>query len=312
MGGLWYFFGIHLFMKKHTIITAQPSILRWARETVGMSVSDVAHALKRSEKDVEAWEAGLSSPTYSQLETLAYKVLKRPLAVFFLPSPPTEVTPRQEFRTLPDTDLETLPKDTLLHVRKAHAFQLTLRDVFGHTNPATSHIWKSFSLSLQASIQTQALKIRDCLGISLEEQISWEDPELALKKWRQAIESVGVFVFKAAFKQKEISGFCLRNDVFPLIYLNNSTSKTRQSFSLMHELAHILLAVNGISKTDASYIDRLPQQTKKIEQFCNAIAAEILIPDIDFQVQAARLPNNLELSTDTFFSNLSSRYSVRR
>ncbi len=72
-----------------------------------------------------------------------------------------------------------------------------------------------------------------------------ESDTIALKQWRQAVEDCGVFVFKAAFKQKDISGFCLMDESLPVIYLNNSTTKTRQIFSLLHELAHLLLSING-------------------------------------------------------------------
>jgi Zn-dependent peptidase ImmA (M78 family) len=71
----------------------------------------------------------------------------------------------------------------------------------------------------------------------------------------------------------------------PVVYLNNSTTKTRQIFSLLHELAHLLIGINGLSKFDTSYIDRLPQVEKKIERFCNAIAAEVLDSCADFLQQ---------------------------
>ena len=61
----------------------QPSVLRWARESQGYSIEEVASRLKRDPSEVAAWETGAESPTYVQLETLAYKIYKRPLAVFF-------------------------------------------------------------------------------------------------------------------------------------------------------------------------------------------------------------------------------------
>jgi len=39
---------------------------------------------------IEGWEAGASAPTYPQLEALAYKVYKHPLALFFFPEPPED------------------------------------------------------------------------------------------------------------------------------------------------------------------------------------------------------------------------------
>ncbi|WDD90847.1 ImmA/IrrE family metallo-endopeptidase [Burkholderia sp. FERM BP-3421] len=298
--------------KREPVAGLQPELLRWARETVGLSVEDAAIMCKVATADVAAWEAGYDAPTYAQLEKLAYQVYKRPLAVFFLPTPPEEHAPQREFRTLPQSDMQSLARDTYLQIRRAHAFQLSLDDVFAGHNPADAPVWKAIRLSPLAPIVEQAKRVRDALGITLQEQSGWKSDELALKRWRKAVEEAGVFVFKSSFKQEDISGFCLIDDTFPLIYLNNGTTKTRQTFSMLHELAHILLGVNGLSKFDPGYIDHLPQAERNIERFCNAIAAEVLIPSADFSRHAAMLPGNAESASERDFSDLAGRYGVSR
>lgn len=299
-------------MKHEPVAGIQPKVMVWARQTIGLSIAEVAQRLKRTEVEIKAWESGEASPSYPQLEKLAYQIYKRPLAVFFLPEPPEEATPEREFRTLPQADLQTLEPNTHLQIRRAHAFQLALMELFDESNPSDRLIWKDISLSRSNSVIEQASSIRARLGISLEAQASWKDDELALKHWRHAIEEAGIFVFKAPFKQKDISGFCLRDDHFPIIYLNNSTTKTRQTFSLFHELAHLLLSVNGLSKFDQSYIERLPDEGRQIERFCNAIAAEVLIPISDFQQQARQFPADIERASEQLFSDLAARYGVSR
>jgi Zn-dependent peptidase ImmA (M78 family)/transcriptional regulator with XRE-family HTH domain len=299
-------------MKYEPIGSVQPDVLRWARQTVGLDVGDVAQRLKRPQAEVEAWEDGTAAPTYPQLEKLAYQIYKRPLAVFFLPDAPDETPPQKEFRTLPDADMRTLQRDTYLQIRRAHAYQLALRELFDGQNPAERKIWKDISLSLAKDISTQSQTIREYLGITLQQQIAWKTDEQALKAWRTSIESCGVFVFKAAFKQKDISGFCLIDETLPIVYLNNSTTKTRQTFSLLHELAHLLFSINGLSKFDTAYIDRLPNRQREIERFCNAIAADVLIPGHDFAEQIRQFPQNAETVTDEQFSVLAARYGVSR
>lgn len=299
-------------MKSEPVAGVRPEVLRWARRSIGLSVFDVALRLKRSVEEIEAWETGDTFPSYPQLEKLAYQIYKRPLAVFFLPAPPEEASPVREFRTLPMDDLLTLAVDTHLHIRRAHAFQLALKELFGARNPSEHCIWQELSSSRARSVVDQATAIRRYLGITLEEQIRWKDEDHALKRWRKAIENKGVFIFKESFEQKDISGFCLVDDQFPVVYLNNSTTKTRQVFSLLHELAHLLLSVNGLSKFDQKYIERLPDEEKQIEQFCNTIAAEILIPSNDFQIQAKQFPANIERATEQQFTDLAARYGVSR
>ncbi|MDP2155636.1 MAG: XRE family transcriptional regulator [Sulfuricella sp.] len=300
-------------MKSEAVTGVQPAVIRWARESIGMSIEDVASRLKKPVDVVSSWEQeGGGAPTYIQLETLAYEVYKRPLAVFFLPEPPDEKRPSHEFRTLPAAELTTLWVDTHFHIRKAHAYQVSLKDLYSDTNPAPIKIWEQISLSLQKSPKVQAENVRELLGIGIEEQAHWDSDEEALRKWRQAIEDMGVFVFKDAFKQKSISGFCLQDSKFPVIYLNNSTAKTRQIFSLLHELSHLLFHMNGLSKFDQGYIDNLPVNERRIEVFCNAVAAEILIPSTDFDNQIRQLPENAEKAPEAIYGVLAKRYGVSR
>ncbi|MEO8168476.1 MAG: ImmA/IrrE family metallo-endopeptidase, partial [bacterium] len=168
--------------------------------------------------------------------------------------------------------------------------------------------FRDLKLSVNADVMAAASEVRRFLRVSLQMQLGWSSDEEALKSWRLAVEDAGVFVFKHAFKQKEISGLCLLDVEFPVIYLNNSTTKTRQTFSLFHELGHVLLGVYGISKFDRGYIDQLGQQEQRVERFCNSLAAEILIPTTDFETQLREL-NQLG---DQDVERLARRYRVSR
>ena len=290
----------------------QPSVLRWARVSANLTVSDVADKLKRTAAEIEDWEAGTAAPSYPQLEKLAYDLYKRPLATFFLPAPPSEPIPRAEFRSLPDQDLDALSRDTLLLIRKARAYQFALEELYGARNPVEPPIWRAVQLSTARPVAAQAARVREALAVSLDQQREWHDDDEALKRWRRAIEAGGVFVFKNTFKQRELSGFCLANPEFPVIVVNNSTTKTRQVFSLIHELAHALLQRNAISAFDETRIEALPARDRAIERFCNAVAAEVLVPLADFRTQVRTLPANLEAAGDDRFAALAKRYHVSR
>ncbi len=299
-------------MKRIPVQGIQPALLRWARESLELSIEDVASRIKGNPDCVEAWEKGTEAPTYAELEHLAYNLYKRPLAVFFLPSPPVEPKVKHEFRTLPQTDLDQLIPDTLLHIRKAQSFQIGIKEIFSNETPNNTLLLHELSLSLSQSVAEQAQRLRKILGISLDQQFRWRSDDTALKVWRSSLESFGVFVFKAPFKQKDVSGFCLPDPKFPIIYLNNSTTKTRQIFSLFHELGHLLLHVKGLSRFDSEYIDRLPEDKARVERFCNAFAAEILIPADDFALQIKNWPLKVDEIDDFRLEELALRYGVSR
>jgi Zn-dependent peptidase ImmA (M78 family)/transcriptional regulator with XRE-family HTH domain len=292
----------------------QPAMLKWARESVHMSIDEVASKFGNDPDNVLAWEAGTNAPSYAQLEKLAYDYYKRPLALFFMPAPPKEPNPEVEFRALPDADLKALSRDTVLLIRRAHAYQASLIELFGSQSPSQAPIWQRVGLDASKPVQQQALDIRKALGVPEVGANAWgaADGDKALKLWRKAIEASGIFVFKDSFKQKELSGFCLEHPQLPVVMINNSTTKTRQIFSLLHELAHILLGRNAISTFNDEPIRRLQPNEQKIERFCNAIAAGILVPSDDFERQVSNLARDIESWSSDQFGVVAERYRVSR
>ena len=287
-----------------------PKIIQWARERARYSLESVALKFKKDVSVIEKWESGEDFPTYSQLEKLA-EIYKRPLALFFFPEPPLEAEEKQEFRTLPDFEIENLAADTIYALRQAKAMQLSLQEINNGINPSTKKIFQDISVSSRDDLRILAEQIRNYLNVTLEEQLTWNDQETALKKWRSAVEEAGIFIFKRSFKQREISGFCLIDIEFPIIYLNNSTEKSRQIFTIFHELAHILLQTNGITKSDDRYINSLQGANKSIEIFCNKFAAEFLLPNHVFSEIIRETIVNVN-DNDKIISKISSDYKVSR
>ena len=283
------------------------NMLRWARERSGQTVATVAAALKTDPQVIEAWESGQDAPSYPQLETLAYKIYKRPIALFFFPEPPEEVDPEHSFRTLPAFEIDELSADTRFKMRQARALQLSLAELHGGVNPAPNKIHVDLRVGPDASPTTVAARAREYLRIDLDTQRRWRTTTEALKAWRDAVEERGVYVFKNTFKQKDVSGFCLYDPEFPLIYVNNSTAMTRQIFTILHELGHVLVGTGGVTKRDDSYITSLGGDDRWIEVFCNRFAAECLLP----AAEVRRAFGRSEI-TDEEIARIANTYKVSR
>lgn len=284
-----------------------PEVLIWARERAGLAVEDVAQSMGKDPDVIASWESGESSPTYVQLEKLAYKVFKRPLAVFFLPVPPDEPDPDQFFRTLPDFEIDNLENDTLYALRQAQAMQLSLSELHEGVNPAEQSIVSEINASSDEDVVQLAKRVRSHIGVELREQIDLRNTNEALKFWRDIVQDYGIYIFKRSFKQRSISGFCLWDDIFPLIYINNSTTDSRQIFTIFHELGHLLLRISGVTKLDDTYIATLKGPSRQAEIFCNKFAAEFLVPSVDFEKYLR--PG---LHDDKYFADLANRYKVSR
>ena len=291
-------------------IPVNPDMLRWARKTGGFDIDDVVVKLKRKKitsETVASWEKGTASPTYIQLERLAYEIYKRPLALFFFPEPPDEETPAESFRTLPEKEVNLLGPRLLYLVRKAKVMQENLRELFNGDNPAKKQVCSDITIHSTDTISNVAKKVRKYLGVGLNEQYSLTTNDKALKYWRDVLEKYGVFIFKDAFKDEECSGFCLYDDVFPVIYLNNSQAKIRQIFTLFHELAHLLFKTGGIDLRHDDFVQRMRGPNKRIEVFCNKFAGEFLVPTEDIKPQIRNQTIN-----DNLLIRLAKKYSVSR
>jgi Zn-dependent peptidase ImmA (M78 family)/transcriptional regulator with XRE-family HTH domain len=283
-------------------IPVTPGIITWARERAGLTREAAAVTFRR----IAAWEAGEEFPTYPQLEKLA-DTFKVPVAVFFFPEPPDLPSIKETFRTLGSEQFDQIPPKIRLLLRKALTFQMSLAELSSGRNPAERLITRDLTFRPNTSIDTIAASVREYLIITLEQQFGWWDTEAALEHWRDAFLNVGVYVFKDQFRQDDFSGFCLYDDEFPIIYVNNTTAKARQIFTLFDELAHLLFHTSGIDKINDDYIEALPQDEKRIEIICNRLAARLLVPEDAFDQAFSGRP-----ATEATAEELAALFKVSR
>lgn len=270
-------------MSKQLEIPVKPDVLRWARVTIGKTIEDVAGRLKIRKEMVLGWEEGRGHPTLSQLRELAV-YLKRPLAAFFLPAAPVEAPLPGAFRRLPEDRREPLTKKTLLAIRRARRTQELARELAESEGISETGLPVGRIL-LSDDPGTVARRERERLGINVDKQFRWADKKEALKNWKWALESSGLIILELSIPFKEARAFSLMDKVVPLIVINSHDTAAGQIFSLLHEYGHLLLGRSGIA--DFMEEDRLTDDGKKAERFCNNFAGAFLVPEEDLQATKA-------------------------
>lgn len=105
-------------MSKSFIVSVEPKVLIWARESIGMNKNAVAQRIKGiTVNTIEDWEKGKANPTFSQLKRLT-SIYKRPLTAFLLPTPPEEAPFPTDYRTFSSKDKKPFhPKTQLKEVK---------------------------------------------------------------------------------------------------------------------------------------------------------------------------------------------------
>jgi Zn-dependent peptidase ImmA (M78 family)/transcriptional regulator with XRE-family HTH domain len=250
-------------------------VLRWARESINMEPAEAAQRIGTSRDRLMDWEEGIEVPSIHQMRK-ASEVYKRPLAAFYLPSPPRDFrVPENDFRRLPDAALNSYPPELLLELRRmqyqreiavmlSEASDSPIRELIGSVNghePASD----------------VAESIRKLLGITVAQQTGWRDEYDALNAWKKAIEKLGVLVFH--FEGVPLSaarGISEASYPFPIIGVNGKDTPQARIFTLLHEFGHLLLSESGVCDTRERKRKQRPQD--EVETYCNRIAGITILP----------------------------------
>ncbi len=252
-------------------IKTNRDVLRWARESFAMTKTSAAKELGLTIARLDHLENGTRTPLLEELKLMS-KVYKRTIATLLLTNPPKEKPLPRDCRTVNSSELGKFHEKTILAVRKARALVRSLVELREEMNVSV----KSFKI--KANLNDDASKIaavcRSVLEINNLRNIS--NIQLALEAYIERIESFGIAVFQISLTQDNLRGFSITDDILPIIVVKKGGELlTTKIFTLFHELGHVILNEGGLC--DISLTDNAP----KIEQWCNAFAAEILVPSTE-------------------------------
>ena len=262
-----------------------PEILRWARETAGLTLEDASHKLgiqiARGVSPVDrlnALETGDVEPTRPLLLKMA-KQYHRPLIVFYMEKPPRKGNRGQDFRTLPDSTTKVANALVDALIRDVQVRQSILRAALEDEEDIQALPYIG-SMNISDGVDSLVESIRRTIGFDLDTFRRQPTSEDAFKYLRAKAEDAGVFVLligdlgshHTAFDLEVFRGFALSDEIAPFVVINDRDSRAAWSFTLVHELTHIWLGQTGISN---AYSDL------DIERFCNKVASDVLLPETD-------------------------------
>lgn len=287
----------------------EPALLVWARESAGVDLAAAARRLAVDPQRVTDWEAGITRPTVAQLRRLA-GLYNRPLAIFYLPEPPLDFQPLRDYRRLPNAEVGRLSPRLHATIRRARAIReaaLELRDEADEPIALAPRLE-----SRESGPETLGAAAREILRVPLATQFAWRDPGRALNGWIDAVARRDVLVLQAqSIPIDEMRGFSITEERLPVIVLNGGDFPNGRTFTLLHELAHLLLNAGGVCDVLPRRRPRGP--TDEIEVLCNQVAAAILMPKKVFGAEPVLLKTPPDGRWDEdVVAMLAGRYSVSR
>ena len=255
-----------------------PIILRWAREECGFTPVEIATRIHVDREQYLAWERSGTGISLDDLVSLS-KVCKRQIAFFFLPNIPERTKKPNDFRNL-EPAKSKLSDKTLLAIRRTARFQDFLLQLHGPEYYRNKYSWltdyrDSYIGKLDSDESVNWM--RNLLDYPVGEQTKASiDNATSYKRWRNSVEhSLGIHVFQFAMPPAEAQGFSYSESLPYCITINNAYPATSRTFTLFHELSHILRSQSGLCKPEDTIIRR---EETAVEYDCNSYAGSLLLP----------------------------------
>jgi Zn-dependent peptidase ImmA (M78 family)/DNA-binding XRE family transcriptional regulator len=277
-----------------------------------VAAETLARKVGVSSERIAAWEAGASRPTFRQAERLA-QVTHVPFGTLFLSEPPDEKIAIPDLRTAarfrpPHLDADF--KDVLRDVEFKLDWYRDYRKDHGHGPlPFVGRFTPSAEPAEVAEDMRRTLGLdrADCEAAS-----TWEDYFRLLVA---RAEAAGVWVMRNGVvgnnNKRPLSvgvfrGFAIKDAIAPVVFVNGRDARAAQIFTLAHELAHVWLGETGISDPFGGRFG-VGRREGEIEELCNAIAAEFLVPGAECQSAW-----NQKIGLEANVQRLSARFRVSR
>lgn len=247
--------------------------IQWCCQDYGITQEQLSQATGIAPQTLAKVLQGEPALTTLQLQKLA-TYFNRGL-LFFLEAEPVQVEQVQsvQFRTLANQKPALSPRlrAFIERVERQRQIYVGLLEDLGESAAPS---WYPEQLALAGKpLREAAAAVREWLGLQVG---------FSFQQIRRAVEQKQLLVIVSngyqgrwqIAKESPIRGFSLHFDSFPVIAIKKQASEGAQAFTLLHELAHLLLhRASVIDDEDDFYSHR--QQ----EREANAFAGLVLVPD---------------------------------
>ena len=272
-------------------VNVNPAILNWVMQKV--QVENVNSSVIEM---ITKWISGEKAPTFNQIEEVSRKI-GIPFGYFFLEKPPIEKCEIVDFRTVDSINIQNPSRNLIDTVDSMSSVQEWMVE-YNKDNGASEYTFVG-SLKISDGVIHAADVIRKELNLNLDWFKNLKTAKEAFNILRNSIAGIGVIIMMngivgnnthRTLSVSEFRAFTLVDPYAPLIFINSRDTDNGKLFSLLHELVHIWIG------KDDFYNDThgVSQKVSKEEQFCNAVAAEILVPSSVFFDEWSKQTGNSE------------------
>lgn len=249
------------------------------RDILRQTMADLDEATISKFKNLGKWLDGSLLPTFRQMIDYA-KAADIPFGYLFLEELPEETPTIPHYRT---TTNQTVEPSAFLKasIKQIEERQIWAKDLLLDLGAEPLPFANQFTI--QHEVDEVVITIAKLLKIQNKNWANhWSTWTKALSFLIEQTEAAGIFVVKNGvvgnnnrkpLNVEEFRGFVLYDEIAPFIFINGKDAIAGQIFTLIHEIAHVLIGESA--SFDLSFT---ASHHNNIEKFCNQVAASFLLP----------------------------------
>jgi Zn-dependent peptidase ImmA (M78 family)/transcriptional regulator with XRE-family HTH domain len=250
-----------------------PDVLVWARESVGYSRERAAELLGMTETNLGMIEEGVKPISFARLQVMAEKY-DRPVIALLLPEVPQLQDHLPDFRTSPEYFSKSWSPALHKAYRRVLGQRTIMLDLVQRSGESPPAIDLTIAMSRPAEDTGKIVRA----WLAPHGDFSEHDDNVVLRFWSALLEDRGILVSQVSgVDVQEMRGFSISERPFPIIALNGADTVRGRTFTLMHELVHVLLHRSSLCDLDEPPLANTLARDET-ERYCNSVAAAVLMP----------------------------------
>ncbi|WP_177418244.1 helix-turn-helix domain-containing protein [endosymbiont of Lamellibrachia barhami] len=282
-----------------------PQRILWCCEEQGLSLEQLSREVGIALATLESAMQGEDVLSINQLRKIASQ-FNRGMLFFLEHGPVNEAKVHSaQFRTITNQKPELSPKLTAFveRIERQRQVYISLLEDLGEE---VETAWYPIDFKLDPrNVKQAAYAVRRWLGLV---------DGMELSELRRAVESKGILVFISngykgqwqIAKENPIRGFSLYYPSFPTITIKKQKTEGPQAFTMMHELAHLLLHKDSFIDDEDDFFS---YQGK--EKAANEFAGNVLVPDEQLgQLDLNNFPGKDVVAYDSYLQSYCRRWCV--
>ena len=265
-------------MAKKNLALVNKDMLIWARSETpfASSIDQLTLRFPRiSGEKLRKWESGEELPSIREAKDLA-KIYRLPFACFYLSKMPAKKPKRYtDRRTAIGTDYGEMSYELWDEISRICSDRDTLLEYVDEDIYPISSIP---TVKETDSVETIAAVIRDYLKLPVSFRYKKEYGGNSFNYFRDALERHGIIVAQiSSVSLSEMKGLSIYEDRFPIVAINNKDYERAKTFSLFHEVAHLIRRSSSLCLIDDD------ARNDDEEKICDRIATEVLMNRAEFK-----------------------------